>query len=168
VNLFRRRLVRALTRNVAETSPDADDPRLVGRTYAVPFEDVWQAAVALAIGLPGWTLLVSDDREGRIVAEARTRFFRFVDNVSLHIRLDENGQTRVDARSVSRTGRADYGTNARRIGDFFRRLDERLAGRAPRPPLYGRAARRNRQKSAPVMASPRARTDRDVGGAPPD
>lgn len=131
------RLVRALTENVAETSPDAEDPRLRGRTYTIPFEDVWRAALSLASGgLRGWHLVSADDREGLIVAEAKTLVFRFVDDVRIRIALDADAQTRVDARSASRAGRVDFGTNARRIARFGRRLDRQLRKLPPRPPLF--------------------------------
>jgi hypothetical protein len=129
--------VRALTTNVAETSSDTEDPRLRGRTYAVPFEDVWRAALSLVDGgLRGWRVISADDREGVIVAEAKTLVFRFVDDIRLRIVLDPDAQTRVDVRSASRVGRLDFGTNARRIARFCRRLDRQLSRLTPRPPLF--------------------------------
>lgn len=131
------RLKRALTRNVAQTAPESEDPRLCGRTYAVPFEDVWRAALDLAEGgMRGWTLVSANDESGEIVAEARTLVFRFVDDVRIDIVLDDDAQTRVDMRSASRKGRADLGTNARRIAKFFRRMDALLGRRPRRDPLY--------------------------------
>jgi hypothetical protein len=127
----------ALTTNSAETSVAADDPRLRGRTYAIPFEDVWRATLALVGGgLRGWHLVSADDETGRIVAEATTMVFRLVDDVNIHIRLDDDAQTRVDLRSVSRTGRADLGTNTRRIGNFCARLDGVLSERPTRRPQF--------------------------------
>jgi len=123
-------MIRALTANVAETAPEAEDPRLRGRTYAIPFDAVWRAATDLAGSLRGWTVTGSDDCEGIIQAEARTLVMRFVDDVTIRIRLDENAQTRVDMRSASRKGVGDFGTNARRIGRFMRLLDRRLVERA--------------------------------------
>ncbi len=121
------RLVRALTRNTAETDPHARDPRLRGRTYAIPFERVWRAALALVDGgLTRWTLVEADDEEGTIHAESKTLVFRFVDDVHVEIGLDENGQTRVDVRSASRVGKADLGRNPRTIGTFLKRLDQAL------------------------------------------
>lgn len=132
-----RRLIRAVTTNVAETSAVAEDPRLRGRTYAVPFEDVWRAALSLVDGgQRGWRLVSADDREGVIVAEARTLVLRFVDDVTIRIALDQDAQTRVDVRSASRVGRADGGVNSRRIGRFCRRLDRRLRRQPPRPRLF--------------------------------
>jgi hypothetical protein len=138
-----RRLVRALSRNVAETAPDADDPRLRTRTYAIPFDDVWRAALAMADGgLRGWRVIAADDQDGSIVAEAVTPVFRFVDDVRIRIVLDDNAQTCVDLHSASRVGRADLGANARRIARFLGRLDARLQALPPRPlPGPGPSAR---------------------------
>lgn len=123
-----RRILRAVTRNFAVTAKHDADRRLRGRTYAIPFEQVWQAARSLAGGgLRGWRITDSDDYEGIIRAEARTPIFRFVDDVIIRIVLDNNAQTRVDLESVSRKGGVDFGTNARRIGRFCRMLDRKLA-----------------------------------------
>ncbi len=118
-------LLRGLTTNRAETDPAAVDPRLRGRTYAIPFEHVWSAALTLARRRRGWTLLHADDLEGVIRAEARTAL-RFVDDVEIRIRLDDNAQTRVDLSSASRVGVGDLGKNPRRIGKFLRALDRAL------------------------------------------
>lgn len=127
MNLAALRLKRAFTCIAAETSPEADDPRLRGRTYSIPFEEVWQAALALArSGLPGWRLRSADDLAGIINAEAKNRLLRSTDDVRIRISLDPNAQTRVDARSSRRHGRADLGTNARRLTRFFKALDTRV------------------------------------------
>jgi hypothetical protein len=116
-----------LTRNRIATAPDHWDPRLRGRTYAIPFEQVWQAALHLASGgLRRWHMVHSDDYEGIINAEAKTLFLRFVDDVEIRVWLDDDAQTRVDLVSASRKGKADFGTNARRIARFLRALDKRL------------------------------------------
>ncbi len=123
-------IVRGLTRNSAETDPHSLDGRLVGRTYAIPFDSVWNAALILADGgIRGWSLASSNDQAGSIHAESTTLVFRFVDDVRVHIGLDENGQTRVDIRSASRKGSGDLGRNRRTVGRFLRRLDKRLDAR---------------------------------------
>lgn len=117
-----------LTRNVAFTAPGAEDERLRGRTYAIPFEDVWQASLRLVDGgLKRWELLEHDDREGIIrgVAHGRTR--RFTSAVTIRISLDPDAQTRVDALAASRVGSRDFGANARRLDRFFRALDSGVA-----------------------------------------
>jgi hypothetical protein len=123
-----KRLIRGVSHNGARTSAEAGDPRLRGRTYDVPFEQVWQAAVKLASGgLRGWSLLHKDDQEGVIRAEARPLALRTVADVMITIVLDEDAQTRVDMQSTSRKGFADLGSNGRRIARFFKALDRALA-----------------------------------------
>jgi hypothetical protein len=120
-------ILRGLTTNSAETDPHATDRRLVGRTYTIPFDDVWSAVVALAGGgLLGWSMVSANDQTGTISAESTTLMLRFVDDVEIHVGLDENAQTRVDVRSASRKGRGDLGRNRRTIGKLLHRLDKRL------------------------------------------
>jgi hypothetical protein len=120
-------LIRALTGNRAATAPDHPDPGLRGRRYAIPFQLVWEAVLVLADeGISGWSVVEADDLEGRVRAEAVTRVFRFVDDVEIHVRPDRDARTRVDLVSASRVGKADLGTNARRIRKFLRRLDRTL------------------------------------------
>jgi hypothetical protein len=119
-----RRFVTALQATEARTSPKAEDPRLKGRTYAVPFERVWQAALRLADGgLRGWVLVSADDQAGVINAEAANVLLRRTDDVEVRVQLDADAQTRVDARSTSRVEKADLGANARRLVKFFESLD---------------------------------------------
>ena len=129
------RLWRALTRNKARTHPQEKDPRLRGRVYALPYSIVWQAVQDEAAAMPRWTVGRTDPRAGRLGAEARTRMWKFVDDVEVKVTLDLHGWTRVDVRSASRVGGADLGTNARRIARFLHRLDERLhrPGEGPDP-----------------------------------
>ena len=56
--------------------------------------------------------------EGRLEATDRTRWFGFRDDVVVRVTAEGTG-TRVDVRSVSRVGRSDLGTNARRIRRFL-------------------------------------------------
>lgn len=115
---------RGFTRNVAFTTPSAEDPRLKGRTYAVPFDVVWRASLRLVGGrLRRWEVVQADDTEGIIRGVAHGLIERFASNITVRILLDPNAQTRVDLLSASRLGRADLGVNARRIHRFFRALD---------------------------------------------
>lgn len=120
------RIRQVLSTNAVSTSADAQDHRLRGRTYAIPFERVWATALALATERKGWTVIRADDQDGLIQAEVRTRLLRFVNDVTIRVALDPNAQTRVDLTSVSRRGRGDLGANARRVGRFLRLLDRRL------------------------------------------
>ncbi|MCA9738996.1 MAG: DUF1499 domain-containing protein [Gemmatimonadota bacterium] len=136
------RILRAITRNEAQTHPAAPDPRLRGRRYAIPFDRVWSAATLLADeGLPGWRVQTWNDRDGIIQAEARGGFLRRTDDVIIRITLDETAQTRVDLTSRSRSGGVDFGTNARRITTFLEALDAKL-GATPAQILDAGAGRR--------------------------
>lgn len=126
------RVRRAVTENHAETAAAADDPRLRGRTYGIPFDDVWRAALSIVEGHRNWHLVSADDEVGHIVAEAMTPLIGLVSDVEIDVGLDEDAQTRVDMRSRSRKGRGDLGMNARRIASFCRSLDTTLAQVTPR------------------------------------
>ncbi|MBT8396981.1 MAG: DUF1499 domain-containing protein [Gemmatimonadetes bacterium] len=116
----------AFTENQAHTHPEHPDPRLRGRTYAIPFAQVWAAAVDMAGGgLRSWVTLLSDENLGILQADCRVPLLGSVDKIEIRMSLDENGQTRVDLSSISGTERGDFGRNSRRIRRFFRVLDKR-------------------------------------------
>lgn len=111
----------------AQTDPRSADPRLRGRTYAISFDRVWQAACALAEGgLGRWRLLGADDEAGVLDAEARSLFLRVPDAVHITVKLDENAQTRVDMTVASPKPTWEWGRGARLVSRLFRALDARL------------------------------------------
>jgi len=123
-------ILQGLSGNHAHTDVSATDPRLRGRTYAIPFDGVWKAALKVSNKqMRGWSVLYIDDQTGVIVAEALRLPWRDKDDVRISIGLDENGQTRVDLRSTSRQGKRDWGRNHRRILSFLRLLDRELSAR---------------------------------------
>ena len=110
-----------------ETDPTDQDVGLRGRTYAIPFDDVWEAAAGLADGgLRGWRTHRADDQAGVIEAIATTRIRKVQDDIRVKIGLDENGQTRVDLRCWPMDGRGNLKRNRRRLYRFFSRLDRSL------------------------------------------
>ena len=113
----------------ARTRADAPDPRLRTRCYAVAFREGWSEVETLVERFPRWTSTGSDARSGELRAEAQTRVCRFTDDVTVRVHLDDGGLTCVDVESASRIGWYDFGTNARRIRGFLRRLDQQLDGR---------------------------------------
>jgi hypothetical protein len=118
-------------RRSAQTDAASVDPDLRGRTYAIPFERVWTAALHLAGGgVNGWTLLHADDLAGVIEAEAPSPPLSGARaDVRVRISLDRDGQTRVDAESTSRTTGPDFGANRRRLSRFMSLLDNRVNAR---------------------------------------
>ncbi|NNL31537.1 MAG: DUF1499 domain-containing protein, partial [Gemmatimonadetes bacterium] len=118
-------LVRGLTEKSSETSPGAEDPRLRGRTYTIPFDHVWETSLRVIRGrLRGWTVVIDNDRAGRIDALATSALRRLETEVVVRIGLDENGQTRVDVEATTRTDVRDYGRCRRLIGRFTKHLDK--------------------------------------------
>lgn len=124
--MFAERVTKALATNRAATDPGSDDPRLVGRTYVIPFEAVWRACMSLVEKHGRWRLLQADDLAGFIRVRCTTFVFRLEGDLEIRIGLDEHGLTRVDVRSRSRRGRTDLGMNTRRVGRFFQKLDRML------------------------------------------
>jgi uncharacterized protein (DUF1499 family) len=64
-------------------------------------------------------------RDGVIEAVARTPIMGFREDIALRIRRDDDG-ARIDARSASRFGRHDFGSNASRIKNLLDDIDDRL------------------------------------------
>ena len=121
---------RGLTGRDALTSADSNDPALSGRTYAIPFDHVWEAVLGLAAGgLIGWRVAHSDDYVGIVEADVRSVFLPLPATVMISVTLDEDGQTRVDASARGLHRGVDLGMNRRRIIRFFRALDRSLGAR---------------------------------------
>jgi uncharacterized protein (DUF1499 family) len=106
-------------------------PDLGPARFAAPPDHVLARATEVARGL-GWEIVAAVPAEGRLEATARTRWFGFRDDVVVRVRPDGAG-SRVDVRSVSRVGRSDLGTNARRIRAFLSALRAAVSGE-PAPP----------------------------------
>ena len=66
----------------------------------------------------GWELVDASPTEGRIEAVDTTFWFGFKDDVVIRV-LPSKAGSKVDVRSVSRVGRSDVGSNARRIRTFL-------------------------------------------------
>jgi uncharacterized protein (DUF1499 family) len=91
-------------------------------TLPLPPDRVFNRALDVAQRM-GWEVVGSDQQAGRVEATATTRWFGFKDDVVVRVTAWGSG-SRVDVRSVSRVGRSDVGTNARRIRDFLGNLQD--------------------------------------------
>ena len=86
----------------------------------VPAAQVFDRAVRAARDA-GWELVNVSAEQWRIEATDTTSFFGFKDDIV--VRLTPIGsRTVVDVRSVSRIGRSDVGTNAKRIREYLAAL----------------------------------------------
>jgi len=92
-------------------------PDIAPLSLPVPPAQAFERAERAARG-QGWEIVAAVPAEGRIEATDTTRWFGFKDDVVIRVRPEGAG-SRVDVRSVSRVGRGDVGTNARRIGEFL-------------------------------------------------
>jgi len=120
-------LLDGLREKHAETDPDAPDPELRGRTYAIPFDDVWQAAIGIiGGGIRGWSLIRSNDQAGTIVGLVQPPPMGKHADLEIRVGLDAMAQTRIDFSATSRTERGDLGRARRILIRFFRELDTRL------------------------------------------
>jgi len=81
------------------------------------FEQALQAAREM-----GWEIVDAPSKDGRIEATDSTFWFGFKDDVVIRITPETEG-SRVDVRSLSRVGKSDVGTNAKRIRAYFNKLD---------------------------------------------
>ena len=91
-------------------------PAMIPLTSSQAFEQALRTALDM-----GWTIVNSTPGEGRIEATDTTFWFGFKDDIVIRITA-AGRESRVDVRSVSRVGRSDVGTNAKRIRKFLERL----------------------------------------------
>lgn len=84
----------------------------------LPPDRAYQRSLAVAEEL-GWEITHRDPAAGRFEARDVTALFRFVDDISVRVQRDGDGEgSVVDIRSKSRDGRGDMGANAERIRSF--------------------------------------------------
>ena len=103
-------------------------PDLGPAKFDVPPDQVFERAAAVARAM-GWSIVAAVPIEGRIEAVDTTFWFGFKDDVVVRITPVGTG-SRVDVRSVSRIGRSDLGTNAKRIRTFLTKLAATVASSA--------------------------------------
>ena len=114
--------------NVVRTGETPEYPDIQPRTYRATVERVYDATVQAVRRLPRWSLVSTRPESREVRAEARSRIFRFVDDVRIQV-VSRDGTTLVEVTSSSRVGRGDFGQNARNIRTFFRALDEEMHGK---------------------------------------
>jgi uncharacterized protein (DUF1499 family) len=84
----------------------------------VAFERAVQAARAM-----GWDIVATAPEKLRLEATDTTLLFGFKDDVVVRVTPQANGSV-VDVRSLSRVGGSDFGTNAKRVRAYLKRLSD--------------------------------------------
>jgi hypothetical protein len=97
-----------------------------GRTYSAPFARVWDLLVREIERRRRWTLVHADEDRGLLTVRCRPYLPPSTNDLTVWVGLDNNGLTRVDMRSTSRSAGRDFGSNARRVGELLGRLDDIL------------------------------------------
>jgi len=95
-------------------------PNLRPLTLEAPPTQAFTHALAVAREM-GWEIAASEPAGGRIEATDTTFWFGFKDDVVVRITPAGSG-SRIDVRSVSRVGKSDIGTNAKRISEYLGRV----------------------------------------------
>jgi uncharacterized protein (DUF1499 family) len=95
-------------------------PDIVPAMLDAPPAQVFARAERAARAM-GWDIVAVVPADLRIEATDTTLLFGFKDDIVVRVTPSANG-SRVDARSLSRVGKSDFGVNANRIRKFLRQL----------------------------------------------
>src|SRR5215210_6387971 len=96
--------------NCVSTDADDQDHHISALELTLPPADGWRAARAAVARLPRTTIVT--ESADYLHAECGSAFFGFVDDLELHLRLDQNV---IAVRSAARLGRSDFGVNRKRV-----------------------------------------------------
>lgn len=91
-------------------------PGFVSRPPVAAYGEALQVAKDM-----GWKIVASEPDSLRFEATDTTPWFGFKDDIVVRLSPNQTG-SRIDVRSVSRVGKSDVGTNARRISAYLTRL----------------------------------------------
>lgn len=105
-------------------------PMVLTRSPDEVFDAVGEAARRLRWHIVAEEPPGTNDDGGHLEAVDRTLILGFADDIVVRVESD-SGQTRVDVRSKSRYGVADFGRNAQRVKDFYTELHARLEASVP-------------------------------------
>ncbi|HUP01799.1 MAG TPA: DUF1499 domain-containing protein [Gemmatimonadota bacterium] len=95
-------------------------PDLGPLVLEAPPDQAFDRALEAARGMR-WEIVAAEPAEGRIEATDTTFWYGFKDDVVVRV-TPADGGSRIDVRSVSRVGRSDVGTNAKRIREYLNAL----------------------------------------------
>jgi len=117
------------TTNSAQTAPEQNNPDLRTRFYQTSRDDAAKTVQNLVPTLRTlgrtWKIAASSTRNDAIEIRCEVAVLLFTDDLTISLQSEKNG-TRVDVRSQSRVGKADFGENRRHIAQLLRALDRQL------------------------------------------
>jgi len=96
-------------------------PDIIPLDLKMPADQAFSKALAAAKKM-GWEIVDADAKDGRIEATDMTFWFGFKDDIIVRVAGEKDG-SRIDVRSVSRVGKGDVGTNAKRIRKYTKELN---------------------------------------------
>ena len=96
-------------------------PDLAPLALPGPLDACYAKAMTAAKAMPHWEISAADAAGRRIEAVATTALFRWRDDVVIEVRAAPGGCA-VHMRSKSRSGRGDFGANAKRIRAYLAAL----------------------------------------------
>ena len=107
------------TPNCVSSDAAVDGHSIEPLALAIDAEMAWEALLVYLRSDSSYTIVTQD--KSYLRAEARTRLFRFVDDVEFHLRPEKK---QISMRSASRLGYSDLGTNRRRLETVREKLVE--------------------------------------------
>lgn len=84
--------------------------------------NLWDQILKVAQQFERWEIFAQDDSSHRLECVAVTKWVRFRDDIVIEVRKESGASRAVHMRSRSRLGKSDFGANAARIREFFKRL----------------------------------------------
>jgi hypothetical protein len=112
--------------HVAEISEDSEFPELRSPRFDLPAAQLF-TTVQDAVTNLGWQIDKADPAQDQLQAVVTSRLWRFQDDVVVQVRSRPNGGSTLDARSVSRVGEGDLGTNSRHLIDLLQAIQAAVA-----------------------------------------
>jgi len=114
---------------VAVTLPGDPDPVLRPRQYREPPEALLQEVRKTVSALSGWAWAETREVQGRIRLTHRSWLPIGAQDIHVYVVRGQDGVTRLEAVSQSRSSRGDFGQNRRNLKALLVRLDREV------PPL---------------------------------
>ena len=102
-------------------------PNLKPLSTSLDASELYKLAIEVAKSEFSWEIAMKDPERTRFEAVATTFLLRFKDDVVVEVRKQDAEGSGLHIRSRSRLGRSDLGANKKRIDQFLKSVEVRLA-----------------------------------------